>query len=93
LISLMIVGGVTIAQRTIPARGGDAMELNEYAVQVLADAKLREARAQAARRALVARARRRSLRARLGLALIAAGERLLVASLPVRPSVTGASHG
>ena len=69
------------------------MELNEYAVQVLADAKLREARAQAARRALVARVRRRSLRARLGLALIAAGARLLVASPPIRPSVTRASHG
>ena len=69
------------------------MELNEYALQVLADVKLREARAHAARRGLVALARRRTLRARLGVALIAAGERLLAASVPSRPSVTRASHG
>jgi hypothetical protein len=69
------------------------MDVNEYALQVLADLRLRDARAQAARRALVAHARRPTLRVRLGVALIAAGERLLAASVPARPSVTGASHG
>ena len=69
------------------------MELNEYALQMLADDKLREARAHAARRGLAARARRPTFRARLGVVLIAAGERLLAASVPPRPPVTDASHG
>jgi hypothetical protein len=69
------------------------MDLNEYALQVLADVRLREARAQVARRRLAAHARRSTLRGRLGVALVAAGERLLAASVPARPSVTGARHG
>ena len=54
------------------------MEINEYAMQLLADEKLRHARLEGARRELVARARRPRppLRARLGAMLIRLGERL-----------------
>src|SRR2546426_892351 len=70
-----------------------AMELNEYALQMLADEKLRNARAQAARRGLLARVPRRTLRARLGSALIAVGERLLAAPLPAPSPFTRSGHG
>jgi hypothetical protein len=69
------------------------MELNEYALEVLADEKLREARAEAVRRGRLARLPRRTFRARLGLALIAVGRRLLAASVAEPSPRTRASHG
>ena len=55
------------------------MELNDYVLETLARQRLEEARAFAARRALVAGlpARRSSVRARLGAALIVLGERIM----------------
>ena len=52
---------------------------NDYAIEILARQRLEEARAFAARRALVARlpARPSSVRARVGAALIALGERIM----------------
>ena len=60
------------------------MDTNDYAIGILAEQRLREARLEAARRELVARHRRPrpSLRARVGAALIAVGQRL----------VAGAAH-
>ena len=54
------------------------MEVNEYTLEILVREKLAEARAMTARRALVMGARppRLPLRARVGAALIALGERL-----------------
>ena len=54
------------------------MEVNEYMLEILVREKLDEARAMTARRALVRDARhpRAPLRARVGAALIALGERL-----------------
>jgi hypothetical protein len=71
------------------------MEAPEYMIEVLIREKLDEARAATARRALAAGARPRpSLRARLGAALIALGERLVGAPASPRscPSPS-ASHG
>jgi hypothetical protein len=60
------------------------MDTNDYAIGILAEQRLREARVEAARRELVARHRRPrpSLRGRIGAALIAIGQRL----------VAGAAH-
>ena len=54
------------------------MEINEYALEMLVREKLEDARAATARRALVTGSRppRAALRARVGAALIALGERL-----------------
>ena len=54
------------------------MEVNEYTLEILVREKLDDARAMTARRALVMGARppRAALRARVGAALIALGERL-----------------
>ena len=69
------------------------MDVNEYALEMLARQRLDEARACAARRALVCRlrARRPSLRERFGAALIALGERVVGASPP--GVARGTSHG
>ena len=55
------------------------MELNDYVLETLARQRLEEARAFTDRRALVAGLppRRSSVRARLGAALIALGERVM----------------
>ena len=79
------------------------MEVNEYTLEILVREKLDDARAAAARRALVVGSRppRVPLRARVGAALIALGERLGGATAPragtpaPRESCAtpGASHG
>jgi hypothetical protein len=53
------------------------MDLNEYALEKLVQTTLDDARAHAARRRLAERSRRTSLRARLGLTLIATGRWLV----------------
>ena len=53
------------------------METNVYTLEILVRERLTDARAAAARRALVPQARRRTLRAAVGTALIAAGTRLI----------------
>jgi hypothetical protein len=72
------------------------MDMNEYALEMLVRETLREARATTARQALVVGSRppRPTLRARVGIALIALGERLAGAPAP-RPScaVPSAGHG
>jgi hypothetical protein len=69
------------------------MDVNEYALEMLARQRLHEARACAARRSLARRAPRRrpQLRAHLGALLIALGERVIGTS-PARVA-RGASHG
>jgi hypothetical protein len=64
--------------------GRDAMEMNEYVLEALVREKLDGARAMTARRALVAACHppRAPLRARVGTALIALGERLTGAAAP-----------
>jgi hypothetical protein len=72
------------------------MDMNDYAIEMLAGERLREARVDAARRALIARHRhpRPTLRGRLGAALIALGERLAAGPAHGRSCATpGASHG
>ena len=65
------------------------MEMNPYALEELARDQIARARADAARRALVRRSMNRPpLRARLGVALVALGERLLAGA---GPPVRGAS--
>ena len=54
-----------------------AMDLNDYGLEQLARERLEAARAFAARRALVARARGRESRARLGVFLMQRVRRLL----------------
>jgi hypothetical protein len=68
------------------------MEMNDYAIEILARQRLEEARAFAARRALLARLpkRRSSVRARLGAALIALGERIMG---PAAAGDSRATHG
>jgi hypothetical protein len=59
------------------------MELNAYALEVLARDRIERARAQAACRALARRAvARRPLRGRLGAALVVLGQRLLADATP-----------
>jgi hypothetical protein len=65
------------------------VSLNEYGLEVLVQERLLDARAAAARRALVAVRARRRLRARLGAALIACG-RWLVGEAEVPVPGTGA---
>lgn len=72
------------------------MDMHDYAIQMLADERLREARVEAARRGLIAQHRRPrpALRGRLGAALIALGERLAAGPAHGRSCATpGASHG
>jgi hypothetical protein len=72
------------------------MDANEYALEVLVREKLADARATTARHALVVGARpaRATLRARVGAALIALGERLAGLPAPAPSCVTpNASHG
>jgi hypothetical protein len=65
------------------------MELNHYALQELARDRIARARAEAACRALARSAvPRRPLRVRLGVALVALGQRLLTDAVP---SIRGAS--
>ncbi|MBI1736032.1 MAG: hypothetical protein HYR51_12730 [Candidatus Rokubacteria bacterium] len=60
------------------------MDFNEYALAVLVRTTLEDARAQAARRALVPR-RRSRVRARLGVVLIAVGRRLVAGARDAAP--------
>jgi hypothetical protein len=53
------------------------MDLNEYVLETLVQTTLDDARAHAARQRLIGRARPTSLRARLGLTLIATGRWLV----------------
>ena len=53
------------------------MEISDHLVRLLVTERLEAAREQARRRALVPPPTRRSLRARLGAALVALGHRLL----------------
>jgi hypothetical protein len=72
------------------------MDFNEYAIQLLSAQRLREARADAERRGVVARYRRPrpTIRAWLGASLIALGERLAAGPAPGRSCARpGASHG
>jgi hypothetical protein len=62
------------------------MDLNEYTLAMLVATKLEDARAAAARRALVSR-RRPSARARLGTVLIVAGRRLVARDIAARTRV------
>ena len=55
------------------------MDMNEYTLTLLANDRLAQAREAAARRTLLASVTRAPLRARLGRALIALGQRLLPA--------------
>jgi hypothetical protein len=72
------------------------MDFNEYAIQLLSDQRLREARVDAERLGLIARYRRPrpTIRSRLGALLIALGERLAAGPAHGRSRVTpGASRG
>ena len=72
------------------------MDINEYVLERLVLEKLQDARNATARRALVVGSRqpRVVLRARVGAALIALGERLAGTSHPPRSCVTSStSHG
>lgn len=60
------------------------MDFNEYALATMVRTTLEDARAQAARRALVPR-RRSRMRARLGMVLIAAGRSLVAGARDVAP--------
>jgi hypothetical protein len=70
------------------------MDLNEYVLEMLVREKLRDARATSARQALVVGRRppRPTVRARVGIALVALGERLAGAPAP-RPSCANPSAG
>lgn len=70
------------------------MDINEYAIEALVRQRLHDARVHAARHALVSRIRppRATLRARLGAAVIALGQRIVGASSPARVA-RGTSHG
>ena len=71
------------------------MDFNEYAIELLANQRLREARVEAERRGVIARYRRPRprLRAWLGAALIALGERLAAGPTRHRSCATpGASY-
>lgn len=60
------------------------MDFNEYALATMVRTTLEDARAQAARRALVPRRRFRG-RARLGMVLIAAGRSLVASARDAAP--------
>jgi len=69
--------------------------MNDYVLEVLTRQRLEEARAFAARRALVAQlpARRSSVRAGLGAALVALGERIMGSAATGGSRATrGATH-
>jgi hypothetical protein len=63
------------------------MDTSEYVLGLLAADKLASARAEAQRRALVARPERTRLRVRLGMTLIALGRRLAHVPAPQRAAL------
>ena len=69
------------------------MDINEYVLEKLVLEKLHDARTATARQALVARSRppRVALRARVGAALIALGERLAGTSHPLASCATSST--
>jgi len=72
------------------------MDASDYVIGMLAEQRLRAARCEAARRALIRQHRRArpGLRARLGAALIALGERLVAgAARGPACAISRASHG
>ena len=70
------------------------MDTNDYALEILARQRLEEARAFAARHALVARlpVRPSSVRVRLGAALIALGKRIMGPTAGDSRATRGATH-
>jgi hypothetical protein len=74
--------------------GGTTMDITEYVLERLVLEKLHDARSASARRARVAESRppRVALRARVGSALIALGERLAGTPVPLRPCAPATTH-
>ena len=70
------------------------MDINEYVLEQLVREKLQDARSATARRTLVVESRppRVALRAQIGAALIALGERLAGTPVPLRSCAPSTTH-